>query len=73
MVNGSTASGHLSGPTSHKELYPIVFASTVWGHNWSTLEVRFVCDNQAAVHSIVAGTSLHPHTMHQLCIFLFLY
>ena len=49
-----------------KELYPIVLATTVWGHRWSTLKVRFLCDNQSIVHSINTGTSHCPHIMHLL-------
>jgi len=50
----------------YKELYPIVLASSVCGHNWRTLKVRFICDNQAVVHSTIAGTSHCPHMMHLL-------
>ena len=49
-----------------KELYPIVLAATVWGHRWTTLKIRMLCDNQAVVHSIVSGTSHCPHIMHLL-------
>lgn len=28
-----------------KELYPIVLAAHVWGHQWAGLRVQFLCDN----------------------------
>lgn len=69
--NGEWFNGKWSLTQAHhsiqyKELYPIVLAALIWGHRWSTLKVRFECDNQAVVHSIVAGTSHCPHMMHLL-------
>ena len=43
-----------------------MLASSIWGYNWSTPKVCFICDNQAVVHSIIAGTSHCPHMMHLL-------
>ena len=46
-----------------KELYPIVLAAHIWGKQWSTLRLRFLCDNNAIVHCISSGTSHCPHIM----------
>ena len=49
-----------------KELYPIVLAASVWGHRWAILRIRFLCDNQVVVYSIVSGSSHCSHMMHLL-------
>ncbi len=49
-----------------KELYPMVLSAATWGHRWSTLKIRFLCDNQAVVSCVVSGTSHCPHMMHLL-------
>ena len=64
--NGRWTPEQASYSIQYKELYLIVLATTVWGHNWTTLKVRFICDNQAVVHSIVAGTSHCPLIMQLL-------
>jgi hypothetical protein len=38
-----------------RELYPIVVAAILWGHNWSTKRILFSCDNLAAVNIIKKG------------------
>ena len=50
----------------YKELYPIVVAAQVWGRRWTTLKVRFHCDNQAIVACLTSGSSHCPHIMHLL-------
>lgn len=32
------------------ELYPIVVAAVLWGHEWSRKTIKFWCDNEATVH-----------------------
>ena len=59
----TTQAGH---SIQYKELYPIVLAAFTWGYRWSTLKIRFACDNQAVVECITSGTSHCPHIMHLL-------
>jgi hypothetical protein len=40
-----------------RELYPIVVAAILWGHNWSTKRILFYCDNLATVNIIKKGRS----------------
>ncbi|XP_062580100.1 uncharacterized protein LOC134242093 [Saccostrea cucullata] len=37
------------------ELYPIVVAVVIWGHEWSGKRVQFLCDNKATVQIIKIG------------------
>ena len=39
------------------ELYPIVMAAMLWGHNWSRKRIIFHCDNQATVQILRKGRS----------------
>ena len=50
----------------YKELYPIVLAALVWGHQWVTVKVCFHCDNLAIVSCLTSGSSQCPHIMHLL-------
>ena len=45
------------------ELYPIVAASVLWGHEWQRKCVMFHCDNTATVHIINKGRSKSPAIM----------
>ncbi|KAK6191041.1 hypothetical protein SNE40_002790 [Patella caerulea] len=45
------------------ELYPIVVAAVLWGHNWKRKRIKFYCDNQATVHIISKGRSKEPVIM----------
>jgi hypothetical protein len=45
------------------ELYPIVVAAILWGHEWSQKRVLFHCDNQATVAIIRKGRSKSPLIM----------
>ena len=38
--NGRWTPEQASYRIQYKELYPIVLATAVWGHNWTTLKVR---------------------------------
>ncbi|XP_069133242.1 uncharacterized protein [Argopecten irradians] len=40
-----------------KELYPIVVAAMIWGHNWKGLRILFNCDNLATVAILQKGRS----------------
>lgn len=39
------------------ELYPIVMACVLWGHNWNRKRILFHCDNSATVEIITKGRS----------------
>ena len=70
-LNGEWFHGHwppdqLHYSIQYKEFYPIVLAALVWGHRWTTLKVRFHCDNQAIVACLISGSSHCPHIMHLL-------
>ena len=39
------------------ELYPIVMACVLWGHNWNRKRILFHCDNMATVDIITKGRS----------------
>ena len=64
--NGQWSNVQMPHSIQYKELYPIVMAALTWGHQWSTLKVRFHCDNQAIVACISSGSSRCPHIMHLL-------
>ena len=45
------------------ELYPIVMACVLWGHNWSRKRILFNCDNLATVEIVRKGRSKIPSIM----------
>ena len=45
------------------ELYPIVMACVLWGHQWNRLRILFHCDNEATVEIIRKGRSKKPSIM----------
>lgn len=45
------------------ELYPIVMACLLWGHNWNRKRILFHCDNMATVEIIKKGRSKVPSIM----------
>lgn len=45
------------------ELYPIVIACVLWGHNWSRKRILFNCDNLATVEIVRKGRSKIPSIM----------
>ena len=42
---------------AYKELFPIVVAAHLWGSQWSTWRVEFLCDNESVVAVLSSGTS----------------
>ena len=42
---------------AYKELFPIVVAAHLWGSQWSTRQVEFLCDNESVVAVLSSGTS----------------
>ena len=51
-----------------KELFPIVLASFLWGHEWANKKVTFHCDNQAIVYCLNKQTTKEEPSMHLLRI-----
>ena len=47
----------------HKELFPIVLAASLWGHQWSAKRVKFCSDNTAVVEVLRSGTSRDSNLM----------
>ena len=45
------------------ELYPIVMACVLWGHQWSRLRIVFYCDNMSTVEITNKGRSKIPSIM----------
>ena len=64
--NGRWSSDQASRSIQCKELYPIVVAALVWGRRWTTLKVRFHCDNQVVVACLTSSSSHCPHLMYLL-------
>ena len=61
--NGRWTEEQIPQSIQWKELYPIVLAATVWGHQWTTRKILFSCDNEAVVTCMRSGTSRYPHMM----------
>ena len=41
---------------AYKELFPIVVAAHLWGSQWSSRRVEFLCDNESVVAVLSSGT-----------------
>ena len=48
---------------AYKELFPIVLAASLWGHQWSAKWVEFRSDNTAVVKVLRSGTSRYLNLM----------
>ena len=48
---------------AYKELFPIVLAASLWGHQWSAKWVEFRPDNTAVVKVLRSGTSRYLNLM----------
>lgn len=48
---------------AYKELFPIVVAAALWGHQWVSRRVEFLCDNEAVVAVLKSGTSRDQQLM----------
>ena len=42
---------------AYKELFPIVVAANLWGPQWVSWRVEFLCDNESVVAVLKSGTS----------------
>ena len=51
---------------AYKELFPVVIAAHVRGHQWCRQHVLFRSDNDSVVHILNARTSKVPYLMHLL-------
>ena len=66
---------------AYKELFPIVVAAYLWGPQWVSQRVEFLCDNESVVAVLKSGTSQDKSLMvllHYLTIaghpsFIFIY
>lgn len=56
---------------AYKELFPVVLAAHVWGHNWRRQRILFKVDNEAVVAILNSRTSRDPHIMVLLRSLLF--
>ncbi|XP_058876991.1 uncharacterized protein LOC131731955 [Acipenser ruthenus] len=52
--------------TALLEIYPIVVAAVLWGHQWSRKSILFFSDNKPTVHIINKGRSSSPLIMRLL-------
>ena len=60
---GSWSASQLPLSIAYKELFPIVVAAYLWGHQWSSRQVKFLCDNESVVAVLSSGTSRDPKLM----------
>ena len=54
------------------ELYPIVVAAYIFGKEWQTKKIMFICDNQAVISILRKGRSACPHIMKLMRTFTWL-
>ena len=48
---------------TYKKLFPIVVAAALWGSQWVSRRVEFLCDNESVVAVLKSGTSRDHHLM----------
>ena len=51
---------------AYKELFPIVVAAALWGSQWVSRRVEFLCDNESVVAVLKSGSSRDQHFMRLL-------
>ena len=49
-----------------KEMLPIVVAAAIWGNEWRGCTVEFNWNNEAVVHSLMAGSCKEKNMTHML-------
>ena len=54
---GAWSVGQRSSSIAYKELFPIVVAASLWGSQWVSRRVEFLCDNESVVAVLKSGTS----------------
>ena len=52
---------------AYKELFSIVVAAALWGSQWVSWRVEFLCDNESVVAVLKSGSSRDQHLMGLLC------
>ena len=55
--SGAWSAAQSSLSIAYKELYPIVVAAYLWGPQWVSQRVEFLCDNESVVAVLKSGTS----------------
>ena len=53
-----------------KELFPIVVAATLWGYQWVSRRVEFICDNESVVAVHLMGLLRHLSLLAIRCSFM---
>ena len=75
MANGSKLAGKISRSSwilqlRAKKMLPIAVAAAIWGKEWRGCTIEFNCDNEAVVHSFMAGSCKEKNMAHMLrCLF----
>ena len=46
---------------AYKELFPIVVDAALWGSEWVSQQVKFLCDNESVVSVLKSGSSQDQH------------
>ena len=54
---GAWSASQESLSIAYKELFPIVVAAHLWGPQWTSRRVEFLCDNMSVVAVLSSGTS----------------
>ena len=60
---GAWSAAQSSSSIAYKELFPIVVAAYLWGHQWVSRRVEFFCDNESVVAVLKSGTSRDKNVM----------
>ena len=48
---------------TYKELFPIVVDAALWGSEWVSQQVEFLCNNESVVSVLKSGSSWDQHLM----------
>lgn len=60
---GAWSAGQFPLSVTYKELFLIVVAAALWGHQWVSQWVEFLCNNEFAVAILRSGTSQDQQLM----------
>ena len=60
---GTWSASQESLSIAYKELFPIVVAAHLWGPQWTSRRVEFLCDNMSVVAVLSSGTSREGNLM----------
>ena len=56
-ISGAWSAEQSQLSIAYKELFPIVVAAYLWGPQWVSRQVEFLCDNESVVAVLKSGTS----------------